>query len=98
MGFPISLPSAAPGEVVVGKSATSAGLRAAGCSFGATEGDVFRFFVRAAGEFQDKFEVTKKYRRQDNCALYIYIKHNERDRVAPLYLTFTHPFRTQKNA
>ena len=37
MGFPISLPSAALGEV--GKSATSAGLGAAGCSFGATEGD-----------------------------------------------------------
>ena len=39
MGFSISQPSAAPGEVVVGKSVTSAGLRAAGCSFGATEGD-----------------------------------------------------------
>ena len=25
------------------------------------------------------------------------IKHNERARVAPLYLTFKHPFRTQKN-
>ena len=24
------------------------------------------------------------------------MKHNERARVAPLYLTFTHPFRTQK--
>jgi len=34
--FPITLPSPAPGEV--GKSATSAELRAVGCSFGATEG------------------------------------------------------------
>ena len=37
--FPITLPSAAPGEA--GKSATSAGLRAAGCSFGATKGDFY---------------------------------------------------------
>jgi len=35
--FPISLPSAAPGEV--GKSATSVGLKGVGCNFGATEGD-----------------------------------------------------------
>ena len=27
---------------------------------------------------------------------YSNMKHNERARVAPLYLTFTHPFRTQK--
>ena len=39
MGFPISLPSAAPEKIEVGMSATSAGLRAAGCSFGAIEGD-----------------------------------------------------------